>query len=167
MGVLKLNFDGSHFKFISKGGIEGVIWGRSGKAVRSYLGLVDSSNTNEAKVFAHLISCKLGGISAIIEGDSFWRFTRDQESLLFLEIDGLDWGGSRCFKSIRCFNLSHSKGGKLCAGQSCKEGSFSLLCDYWWVFFFFGIASILHLSGVIKFTFIKNRFFKRKNFLLI
>lgn len=34
-------------------------------------------------------------------------------------------------------------------------------------FFWFGIASILHLSGVIKFTFIKNRFFKRKNFLLI
>lgn len=51
---------------------------------------MDSSNANEAKVFALLIGCKLGGISAIIEGDSFWRFTRDKESLLFLEIDGLD-----------------------------------------------------------------------------
>lgn len=32
---------------------------------------MDSSNANEAKVFALLIGCKLGGISAIIEGDIF------------------------------------------------------------------------------------------------
>ena len=75
MGILKLNFDESFVKSLDKGGIGGVIRDWSSKIVRSFSGPVESSDTNEAEVFALLISCRelsrLGGVNATIEGDSF------------------------------------------------------------------------------------------------
>eukprot|EP00268_Persea_americana_P001198 TRINITY_DN10363_c0_g4_i2.p1 TRINITY_DN10363_c0_g4~~TRINITY_DN10363_c0_g4_i2.p1 ORF type:complete len:103 (-),score=13.50 TRINITY_DN10363_c0_g4_i2:226-534(-) len=58
MGILKLNFDESFVKSLDKGGIGGVIRDWSSKIVRSFSGPVESSDTNEAEVFALLIGCR-------------------------------------------------------------------------------------------------------------
>ena len=87
-GFLKLNLYGSYLQYIQNGGLGGVIRDSDGSVIRSWFGSVDSSNVNEAEVFALLIGChellKLNGYSAIIEGDSFsailWGFGKASHS---------------------------------------------------------------------------------------
>lgn len=58
MEVLKLNFDGSFIKSLSRGGIQGVIRDLAVKVVRGYSRPVESLDTNEVEVFALLICCR-------------------------------------------------------------------------------------------------------------
>ena len=54
MGILKLNFDGSFIHSIKRGGIGGVIRDWYGTVFMSFLGPLDSVDTNEVEVFALL-----------------------------------------------------------------------------------------------------------------
>ena len=58
IGVLKLNFDGSFVRSLRKGAIGGVIRDWNGNIVRSFSGPIDSSDANEAELFAFLIGCR-------------------------------------------------------------------------------------------------------------
>ena len=74
-GILKLNFDGSYQKSLRRGGIGGVIRDSFGNVVRRFCGPMDTSDANEVEMYALLIGCrellKLGGLAAIVDGDSF------------------------------------------------------------------------------------------------
>lgn len=93
---------------------------------------MDSSDANEAKVFALAIGCcellRTGGLNAILEGDSIpaihWGSGKGNSSLKVAILGG---GGVGYFKPVGwCFVSSYTKRGKYFGGWCCKGRSFSL-----------------------------------------
>lgn len=72
---IKAELDRSFIKEERKGGYGGVIRDRTGQILCCYSGPVECTDSNGAEVFAMPMGCrelqKMGGLNAIIEGDSF------------------------------------------------------------------------------------------------